>query len=1017
MEDESLNGNGSSGKQGLDVQRLLKWVGTVGGTIVGLGTLAFAAGFLSQRAQYDFAQVPFVFVDYWAYAEVGVTAFVTSIYLLVQEALVLMFIALATIAAILLLEVERFRRAVLRPHFSFILYALIIFLFSILILQQLRIRQLRNEVVAGASSVSDQDTVPAVWPFSLFIPSRIHPPMPDNVNFSGSSVDMWMKIADDLEAGTGRGARYLEIRPRPRWAIPLLDSKAASQHVLGVSVRPSELDSMRAISLYQSVMSAFLLAFWAFLMGELWQRYNLREINNINEPVEVVSRAGKMRHILFLLKEEIWFVSQWVLRPICALLLVTSGVFLLPECYGVLAMPRIGQEYVEVISESQSDKGIDAGDESLKAEQEIDEDQELRQAIALLNRYSSGDPKQEQQVRDEWRQRVDALGRMNSPKAADVLEVMANTSSATAPELADIAQDAWTLVSARSFATREGYILYYPRSETDYLRILQPNPLSHRKRWTIYPVKMSAIVEIRVKREEQTVRLIDILRGMRELDPQERALALYEAEKLGHPNLVEVAIAGTLDPSHHIRGFSITDVGRYASALPEGRDSTLRRKLASRRLLEIIRDRRERTDLRGTAASALHRIVVADQEVCTELLSLLRQDGKALADEHWSLRGSLITAVGELRCRNGLVQLLTMLTNPKVPEVVRSSIPTQLMKLGNQGNSAPTLARLINDSRTPAMVLGPSITAISLLDGEEKNIAIRALCRFLRQPSYGQELSKKYLLSEYRQTAVDSLRQLGHPSAVETLHWLAQRSNEEDAKVRIKAIFALGELSLPPSEAVLIKVFEDKKEEERVRIACLDSLGEFHDNRSILKLRELYPAETAVVQRAIIECLSERASRGAGIAAITAESLQATKGEADEVMEEREGEKDRLAEIQPKTTPELPVAEKPLAATEISIGGGVTGRVSPNSQASLYSFSVTEAGVYRIEVNVIESADPIVILLNAEKNGEILAQDDDGGGGANALIVRSLEAGEYILAVGDLERRGGSFRVSIAKGE
>ena len=88
--------------------RLLRTVlgrlGMIVSAAAGFGLLAFVTGFLARRAQHDFAQVPLVFIDYWAYAETGLTGALRSLYLLLEKWPVLVAIGLVSVGIVLALE-------------------------------------------------------------------------------------------------------------------------------------------------------------------------------------------------------------------------------------------------------------------------------------------------------------------------------------------------------------------------------------------------------------------------------------------------------------------------------------------------------------------------------------------------------------------------------------------------------------------------------------------------------------------------------------------------------------------------------------------------------------------------------------------------------------------------------------------------------------------------------------------------------------------------------------------------
>lgn len=877
------------------VSKLISRIGTIAGSAVGLATLAFAGGFLAQRAQYDFAQVPFVFVDYWSYAEIGVMAYVRSIYVLIESPGAIGVIAGGSVALVLLIEFEWFRRLTLRPPLVFMSYVVLVVALIGVIRQQLEVRSLRYEapsstrfsaqrVGAGTRRV---DTVPAVFPFTLSMTDPLQLPAAEGIVFPRSAVDGWNEIADELEMQLDSGAQYQDLRPAPDWALTpkghTANATNGRTYLLGQPVPAEGLDANRAVELYGLILSAFALLLWLFFVNGAWlERIHIDVLTQ--DPPSSTSVTG---NLLIRLREEVWYAAKWVLRPLAAVLLVTSGVFLMPECFGILTMARIGQEYVQVVTHTgDKQSGVtptEGGDDHQTSGRFVT--LLTDQALELLQRCPAVSVDSRKEIARTWTEIVQALEEDGSPLAAKSLEQLANASGAVAPELVNVARDAWARVSTRTSATYEGYILYYPRSETDYLRLLRRDALSPENPWSIYPVAMTSIVDIRLKRDTKTLRLIELLRGMEVLSAEQRVARLLDAEHLGHPRLLEVAIAATFDRSHTVRGPSITDIGRYAANLPHNETAALRRAVAVKRLTEVLQDPGEQRNLRTAAASALSRFVAAgDGPVCGQLEAMLEGQRAFPDQDARNVASSIISTLGKLRCSRSASTLGQMLLDPVVPDEVRTYIPTAMETLGADDFSANTLAEVIADEDSSVWLMRPTLGAISDLRPTDPSRVIEALCGFLSRPAYPEKMLGYGLASEYRGTAIVALRRLGDPRAIPTLIGVAK--SESVVSVKISAIDALGQLGSDDVEAVLIDILLDPGEDENVQTAAARALGRFRSQESTHLLARMYDGGTASTQAAILDALKERADNGSGFAeTLLAELLDREQDMEDEIAQ------------------------------------------------------------------------------------------------------------------------------------
>ena len=81
--------------------------------------------------------------------------------------------------------------------------------------------------------------------------------------------------------------------------------------------------------------------------------------------------------------------------------------------------------------------------------------------------------------------------------------------------------------------------------------------------------------------------------------------------------------------------------------------------------------------------------------------------------------------------------------------------------------------------------------------------------------------------------------------------------------------------------------------------------------------------------------------------------------------------------------------------------------------ADRYTFSVQREGAYLIEMS---SEDGVDSHLRLSRDGEVVAADDDGGGGFDARIEEHLPAGDYVLeASSAVGGEGGRYRIGLRR--
>jgi hypothetical protein len=122
----------------------MKLLAAAGSAAVGFGVLAFVAGFLAQRAQSELVQLPFVFIDYWAYAETGLSAFLDTTLIFIRSSWGLPVVAAGSIALVLALEFSRFKRWLIQPHWLFLSSLLVLWIALFVVSEQRAVTELRG---------------------------------------------------------------------------------------------------------------------------------------------------------------------------------------------------------------------------------------------------------------------------------------------------------------------------------------------------------------------------------------------------------------------------------------------------------------------------------------------------------------------------------------------------------------------------------------------------------------------------------------------------------------------------------------------------------------------------------------------------------------------------------------------------------------------------------------------------------------------------------------------------------
>jgi len=876
------------------VTSALRILGALAGAVLGAAVILFFAGFTAQRSQYDVAGLPFVFVDYWAYVEIGVTGVIRSCMLLLQSWALLLLLFVSSIAIVFALEWTRFRNFISKPHWLFVATLLQLTLLGLLVRQQLAVSHLRSpEKLTSAyfptkGRVAEADVIPVRWPFAGRIPDAI--PMPEELYSDfhrHSAEELWERIASELEFMHSQ-RQYLEVRPAVACKAKLpVDATSGLSIFSGSSSRGMEnraTDQERAQRLYRCILVWGMFCVWFFAMLVVWEKQiRLRYLNE---------HAGEFATgFLLRLREEVWWVVHHLALPLNGVLLMFSFGVLMPENYGVLALPHVGQEMVEVVIEkasatgkehqlqeprkSTNNEGSGMRSATQNATAKLLSREKLQELSALADAYALADVEDQQTLLEKWRKEIDQVAQINTARAFEFLTAVSEMTRHYAPALANMAAEATTKLRGEVASTLRGYILYYPRStQEQYLRLLSRDDRVAGT-WNLVPIKLDDIKELRVVSDEQTRRVISRLRLMRKLspeDPEERNKLLIEMELEGHWALLEISLAATKDPSAEVRGPALTSVARYASTLDATEWGRLRRQRAVRVLLAHSNDLRTLPDHRGAVATSLYRIVTPEQRnlVGSNLLHSISNDQFLRADPAWVAGGNSITALGKLKYHEAVPRLLELLNDTNVVMHVRGSIPTALLYMDETKRTIPALTNLLASTDAPVEVLGTTLTALGRLGrGSEFTVsaALHAFCEAsLNDPRF---TAKPELLNDYLGAAVSAIIASEDPEGMRHLQAIVKErqrftSRTLNSPVRI-ATLGLGRIQSVSSEPDLIDLAKDTNSPVESRAAALHSLAKYRSDSTLSDLWDIWKEDPHRLLKAVaFDTVRKRADAGSG---------------------------------------------------------------------------------------------------------------------------------------------------------
>jgi HEAT repeat protein len=1000
---------------------ILQKAGLVTGISVAIGTLAFLTGYLAERAQHAVGHVPFVFIDYWAYAESGLLGLVDTIYLLLSPPDIVLALVVLSLAVVWVMESRWLYARLMQPRWLVVAWLVFLGALLVLIRQQLAVHAMcaraTSEVVEapshdehvssdadsepdgeagtrsparaieasfgtskGASRVDSPpsqppiaatDALPLLAPFSLFVHGPATPPpgqaadvlpfvdrLQDRAptgSYPDPAVEAWERIADELE-NDDSGSR-IQVRPRPGWVTPAVNAptSAVALPILGLRVPPDAMDAQRAMRLFKLEIRWLAILIWTLVVLLIWTRAvqtHATSLANAASMLEgersdeaeraprlagpVVAAVGGYQRLVQRLRTSAhpgkraaavalhaptvllsatrragtWLTRlfdpprmrtacAYVLQPLSVTLLAVSVICLGPENLGALARPALGQEYVEVTTRAQrpssappsgaaaepagssfwSFLGPTTKDEPTDPrEPELAEPEFLRQLSAIADAYVATEGGQRDKYEKTWTEAVAKLEHEARPRSERRLRGAVAMTRFLAPNLSAIAHEAWLRVAAETGASRPAFILHYPRSETGVLRTIEPSPVPRRYRWSILPIESRNVAEVRALRDRQTIETVGHLRRMRSSMTEQRQKALVDIQLLGHPNVLEIMLAGLLDPHPDVRGPLVTSVGLYASALDDSIGGRLRRARAERLLWHVAENTSELPSIRTAALTSVTKLGGGRNERAASGQRLLRLLENSSGDANWNLRGAAISSLGLLGVKKSAGRLLALLTDDKVPALIRQAIPAALLRTAT-ARQIVDMADQVDIATSPReTVLG--YLAVLGMFGPMMPPAIKEQA-YTRLQKWWSQLQPKGELAEMLLATMGSLRY----EATASLFVEVLRASTVQRQ-RLFAIEALEELQLNESEDAILQVASEDPD-LRLRLRAILALREFHSESSTRFLVDLLDeasratslapsaarspkpamARTLVLALCAFEALQKRADQGSGRAA------------------------------------------------------------------------------------------------------------------------------------------------------
>ncbi|MCA9548628.1 MAG: hypothetical protein KC933_01250 [Myxococcales bacterium] len=916
-----------------------KWLARLAGASAGLVLLAFVVGFMAQRAQYIAAGIPNVFIDYQAYAETGFLAVFEWLTLLLGWPLAVMIGA--SIAIILALESEIFRRIFLQPETLGCVALLLLYPSFLILQQQLVVKRsaerghfgLARPAASGTSTMTGEagswqdELVPAIPAFSLLLTEPAGLPDQSVQHLPPTAHEGWAALAEVIQARSDIERPRLRLRPRPPWALPP-DVNEPCATFLGTPVEDAALPAARARELFAHMLNGTGFLVWALLVLVFWQRRLLAHYQAVlrdqawskiamfeasrqeqakGQPADQARATAEgtrsLRVPLGVLRarllEEVMFASRWVLIPALACLVLLSCA-LLPSSYGALAMDVIGQDYVEVVLTERrpgpvADRAQARWVETSEVESHLegsvlppfDERSRVQarrrhyDSIELARRiveYAESSGEDREVFEEQWASMLKGLESWPSEESATMIKAAADAARTLAPDLADQANTSWARVAVRTNASLFGFILYYQRSEKDVLRLLEHHPDSKGSAWTILSVPSKQVSEVRIRRDRSSDRAVDYL----------RRLGTQKAEQ-----------SGKLDDSERAQVlFRLEQTGfelyleAWVAALQD--DDHEIRGAAITRLGQIA-------EAQPASTWGAHRRTFAKRV----LLRVLTDESRR-ADHRGAAASSLLRFVPRRdndTCRE-LTKILRAFDDVKAYDDLHGAVLTASGLLRCSGVVVTLAQRLRDPEQSPQIRQSmPSVllqfsddsTATAALlevvtNHDEEDDLRRASAVALGRMgpnSHVRRLAARRLLEVFREVEdwklrdilIETVGALGDRDCVPALKSIAQDPALEDGQ-RAGAFRALEALGSPGLDDWLREqLMHSTRASPPLLAAIVGALGEGQDGRAIPLLARLHDqTESRQVREAVEETLKKRARNGSGRALGELRSIESRRG-------------------------------------------------------------------------------------------------------------------------------------------
>ena len=193
------------------------------------------------------------------------------------------------------------------------------------------------------------------------------------------------------------------------------------------------------------------------------------------------------------------------------------------------------------------------------------------------------------------------------------------------------------------------------------------------------------------------------------------------------------------------------------------------------------------------------------------MMAAIRQE---LGNQSYLIRKEAVAALGKLKDRSAVTDLITVLENTNESKSIRAAAAASLAMLLDERASAPLLAALDDEN---AEVRLQAVTALGVIKGAN---AVNKLVEILQNPLEDTSV---------RTACATALGLIGDNSSEAAI---LRMFRAETGTVYKSAITALGKLNSRQAVAELITILEDRSMESDTRIKAADALGAIGDSRA-----------------------------------------------------------------------------------------------------------------------------------------------------------------------------------------